>query len=302
MVPSDPAAQLERVLIGLVRSPSGGTLAESIAEVTQLESAVDPQWRTKAAMTWLGICNMLPEIAAAMYQIPDIHHDAYLRPIRELAPIFLDMKLDEPTSRIPLVVERRHIDALTICSDLLSRDAGLVEVESGDARNSAPTIEALVAEVRSSAAEVPADEMPQPSGASVAIGVRRHRATQNSLARFLASREVTLLLPTPSDPAWDIAWEEHGTMYVGEVKSLTTRNEERQLGLGLGQVLRHRQAVSRPGRAVVGVLAIERQPSDPTWLTLCRNLDVRLVWPGAWDDLVREGPVGRSAEPVTDQG
>jgi len=91
-------------------------------------------------------------------------------------------------------------------------------------------------------------------------------------------------------------------MYVGEVKSLTTRNEERQLGLGLGQVLRHRQAVSKPGRAVVGVLAIERQPSDPTWLTLCRSLDVRLVWPGAWDELVREGRAERSAGPVTDQG
>jgi len=229
---------------------------------------------------------MLPEIVAAIYQIPNLHYDAYLRPIRQLAPILLDIKLDEPTTRIPLVVERRHIDALAICSDLLSCGTGLVEVESGDARKWASSINALAAEVDAFPAEVSAEEMPEPSGSSVAIGLRRHRATQASLAGFLASCEVTLVLPTPSDPDWDIAWEKDGTLYVGEVKSLTSRNEERQLRLGLGQVLRYRQAVGASGRAAVAVLATERKPSDPSWLALCRSLDVRLVWPGAWDGLV----------------
>ena len=167
-VQTDPAARLERILIRLVRSPRRGTLAESIAEMTRLETDVDPQWQTKAAITWMGICNMVPEIEAAMYQVPDIRYDAYLRPIRQLALLLLDTKLDEPTTQIPLVVERRHIDALVICSDLLSRGAGFSEVESGDASTWASTIDTL-------ANEVSAEEVPSPLRSSLATGLRHIR-------------------------------------------------------------------------------------------------------------------------------
>lgn len=70
---------------------------------------------------------------------------------------------------------------------------------------------------------------------------------------------------------------------MAEVKSLTRRNEEQQLRLGLGQVPRYRNLLSTPKQQVRAVLALERQPSDSRWMTLCDDHDVRLVWPPAFD-------------------
>jgi hypothetical protein len=83
------------------------------------------------------------------------------------------------------------------------------------------------------------------------------------------------------EPDFDLAWESTSTKYVAEVKSSTTNNEERQLRLGLGQVLRYRHLLRTRGQ-VRCVLAIERPPSDPDWSHLCSDLGVRLVWPGHW--------------------
>jgi hypothetical protein len=44
--------------------------------------------------------------------------------------------------------------------------------------------------------------------------------------------------PAATDPNFDIAWEHNGAFYVAEVKSTTPENEEKQLRLVLGQVLR----------------------------------------------------------------
>jgi hypothetical protein len=60
-------------------------------------------------------------------------------------------------------------------------------------------------------------------------------------------------------------------------------NEERQLRLGLGQVLRYRQVLSTGGNPTKAVLAIERAPRDKTRVSLCRELDVMLCWPPAFD-------------------
>ena len=51
--------------------------------------------------------------------------------------------------------------------------------------------------------------------------------------------------------------------FVAEVKS-TMRNEEKQLRLDLGQVLRYANLLD-PNRGVVPVLVAERQSSDRTW-------------------------------------
>jgi hypothetical protein len=68
---------------------------------------------------------------------------------------------------------------------------------------------------------------------------------------------------------------------VVEVKSITSKNEEKQLRLGLGQVLRYRQVLSIRYRDqdVIPVLASERRPKDSTWVDLCDTLGVRLIWP-----------------------
>ena len=109
--------------------------------------------------------------------------------------------------------------------------------------------------------------------------LRGHRATQNALSNFLVSRNHEPLSPTRGSPQYDIAWQKGEMMWVAEVKSLTDSNEETQLRLGLGQVLRYRHQLESSGRPVVAVLAVERQPSDGSWVELCAAYGVRLVWP-----------------------
>jgi hypothetical protein len=55
-------------------------------------------------------------------------------------------------------------------------------------------------------------------------------------------------------------------------------NEERQLRLGLGQVLRYWHTLSHRTKPVTAVLAVEQKPADETWLALCDRLGVRLLW------------------------
>ncbi len=114
--------------------------------------------------------------------------------------------------------------------------------------------------------------------AVVERGLRGHAKTQNQLAKFLRAKGLSPRSHRPDEPAFDIAWEDGDTIYVCEVKSITSRNEERQLRLGLGQLLRYRHLL-RGDFDVEAVLLAERQPSDPTWQDLCDALGVRLVWP-----------------------
>lgn len=111
--------------------------------------------------------------------------------------------------------------------------------------------------------------------------LRAHASVQNELARYVDKLGHLPLSPAPGDPKFDVAWwATDGTACVAEVKSLTERNEEQQLRLGLGQVLRYRNLLGERFGTVAAVLAVERKPSDPTWIQLCRDLDVVLVWPG----------------------
>lgn len=114
---------------------------------------------------------------------------------------------------------------------------------------------------------------------------RSHVETQNALAEWLRTSGHEPRSPGPGDPEFDLAWEASGTLYVVEVKSLTPENEERQLRLGLGQVLRYRDLLGGRATPVVAVLAVERRPSDKGWHRLCRDLGVTLVWPGAFEQL-----------------
>ena len=116
--------------------------------------------------------------------------------------------------------------------------------------------------------------------ALVERALRGHAATQNQLAAHIASTGAIPLSPIPGGPNYDLAWESGEEIWVAEVKSCTASNQESQLRLGLGQVLRYRSTLSailaRPVRAM---LVTETKPSDPTWHTLCADLDVSLRWP-----------------------
>jgi hypothetical protein len=109
-------------------------------------------------------------------------------------------------------------------------------------------------------------------------GLRGHTDTQNELASVLRHAGIEPRSCRPPEPNFDLAWRKNETVYVAEVKSITADNEEVQLRLGLGQVLRYRQHLSALGHdRVVAVLVPERRPSDPSWRELCQDLGVVLL-------------------------
>lgn len=83
------------------------------------------------------------------------------------------------------------------------------------------------------------------------------------------------------DPEFDLLLEreDEALEVVVEVKSTTTTNEEKQLRLALGQVLRYRHLLEARGAEVAAFVAVERAPSDPSWVELCATAGVVLVWP-----------------------
>jgi len=115
--------------------------------------------------------------------------------------------------------------------------------------------------------------------ALVERGVRSHACTQNKIADFLAVLGVSPRSSTNLEPNFDIAWQHAERFYVAEVKSLTDQNEEKQMRLGLGQVLRYAHLMRSVN--AVPVLVVEREPRDSSWIDLCSRLGVILVWPSS---------------------
>ena len=108
--------------------------------------------------------------------------------------------------------------------------------------------------------------------------LKGHSDMQNALAEVLRQAGIEPRSRLPREPNFDIAWETEGTVFVAEVKSITDDNEEEQLRLGLGQVLRYRHRLQALGHDhVVAVLAPERAPRDPSWAELCHEIGVALL-------------------------
>lgn len=122
--------------------------------------------------------------------------------------------------------------------------------------------------------------------ANVERALAGHAKTQNALARFIVARGLTPLSATKLEPDFDIAWIEGDVLNVAEVKSVTDLNEEGQLRLGLGQVLRYRRSLAAQHKGPVrAVLVVERKPLDSEWPALCAELGVVLSW-APFDDLL----------------
>lgn len=116
--------------------------------------------------------------------------------------------------------------------------------------------------------------------ALVERGTKGHATAQNLIADAARRAGHHPRSPAPGEPNYDVAWQVGSDYVVVEVKSITDENEERQLRLGLGQVLRYRSLLGRGGQIVVrGVLMAERAPSDPSWRELCSDLGIELFWP-----------------------
>jgi hypothetical protein len=111
--------------------------------------------------------------------------------------------------------------------------------------------------------------------ALVERGVRGHATTQNRLASYLRSVGLEPRSPSVNEPNFDLAWQHGDTRYVAEVKSITCPNEEKQLRLGLGQVLRYADQL---GPGTIPVLMLERCPADTSWTALFERLGVIVAW------------------------
>jgi hypothetical protein len=113
--------------------------------------------------------------------------------------------------------------------------------------------------------------------------VASHQRLQDQIAKRAGAAGWAAHSPRPIDPDYDLLLARAGAAIVVEVKSLTKANEDRQMRLGLGQVLmyRHVLAAARPPgvRRVRAAIAAERRPSSDAWLELCERIGVVLVWP-----------------------
>lgn len=123
--------------------------------------------------------------------------------------------------------------------------------------------------------------------AIVERGLHGHAATQNALADFLINEQLTPLSPGPDEPSYDLAWKIDDEIWIAEIKSITNSNEEKQLRLGLGQLLRYCQLLQIKGKTH-GILAIERAPSDQTWVALCESHNILLIWPEVFSEKIKE--------------
>lgn len=116
-------------------------------------------------------------------------------------------------------------------------------------------------------------------------GTQAHIDTQELLAAHLRSTGLIPKSWTRGEPPYDLAWEDGDSFFIAEVKSLTRLNEERQLRLALGQVLRYAHQLGYKNKPVRKVIVAERAPSDTTWSELCASHDVKLVWPDSFGEL-----------------
>jgi hypothetical protein len=110
-----------------------------------------------------------------------------------------------------------------------------------------------------------------------------HARVQNALADYVRTRGLTPVSPGSNVPDFDLGWK--GARFtVAEVKSLTGANIDRQLRIGLGQVIQYRTLLSSSGGVTEAVLAVE-YPVDDVWVEICSSVGVVLTWPPDWPRL-----------------
>jgi len=121
---------------------------------------------------------------------------------------------------------------------------------------------------------------PSKNSDSMGRGLAAHNRSQNYLANVVRELGWLARSPLASEPQYDLAWLANDMLYVCEVKSLTSANEERQLRMATGQVIRYRQQLTAQGHEpCFAVICTEKQPSDPSWDDLCEREGIVLIWP-----------------------
>jgi hypothetical protein len=191
----------------------------------------------------------------------------------------------EPEFETALVLKKEVAEALHVVIAALGNEAGGASEGTSSAKLGT---EYRIADENINLAERdPFDVDP----AKIERGTRRHAVLQNAVAHFLVEHGIEPRSASSNEPEFDLLWENSATCFIAEVKSVTDDNEEKQLRLGLGQVLRYRSVLGR-SRGVIGVLVSEREPRDRTWLDTCRQVEILLVWPGVLERLLERGSEG----------
>jgi hypothetical protein len=117
-----------------------------------------------------------------------------------------------------------------------------------------------------------------------------HNKTQNDIARLVAGQGWAPRSPRGAEPRYDLAWARGQTVWVAEVKSISSQTEERQLRIAIGQLLRYRQKLTAGGHEVQAVIVTSRPPADPSWDDLCQREGIILAWPEVAADRLSAAP------------
>jgi hypothetical protein len=118
---------------------------------------------------------------------------------------------------------------------------------------------------------------------------RQHNALQNKLAKWLQVQGLHPESQRAMDKyPIDIQWRIGSTLYVAEVKSISSSNQSSQIRRGIGQVLHYRFLADRQHENlnVVAALILPRKP-DTDWLEVCGDVDILVAWPSAFERLLR---------------
>lgn len=106
-----------------------------------------------------------------------------------------------------------------------------------------------------------------------------HAVLQNEIRRLARRHGFTPKQPGLEWPEFDIGWPDGRGFTVVEVKSLAEVNEVQQIRYAIGQLVDYRARLLEEFPKVRPVLAVEREPSDPRWVEVCRAAGITLVWP-----------------------
>lgn len=219
------------------------------------------------------------------------YHVLEISPIKRLLE---QVRSGEKTGlRRALHICRGHFKTFTNDSPLFGRYAGKYwwpsqvrgVKESGislkDYRVSAPSdVGRAYQEVDENPPDIERKAPPSKDPDSLGRGLAAHNKTQNYIAKVVIEMGLLPRSPASTEPEFDIAWKVRDALYVCEVKSLTSANEERQLRMAIGQVIRYRQKLNSLGHEpVMAVIATEIQPIDRTWVDLCTSENILLIWP-----------------------
>ena len=108
-------------------------------------------------------------------------------------------------------------------------------------------------------------------------GSQAHRRIQNKVAAIPQSNGIAAQSPNNTTINFDIGWAVGNSYFIAEVKSVTKKNEEKQLRLGLGQILRYASLVSPESKKTIKPILIAEAVHDPSWYDTCASVGVRLI-------------------------